>query len=138
MLSSMLPPDDHCAHPLAVLLAVRRTSTRLALWSLLEAEPALTPVGSAEDYAAVVRMTVDLRPNVVLVDRRILGAAGLERIPVVVGAAPGVAVFLVGMGDHPRIDAHARRAGAAGYLRLDEAPDRLSRLVRSTAAPSAA
>jgi DNA-binding NarL/FixJ family response regulator len=134
----MLPSDDHSAQPLAVLLAVRRASTRVALWSLLEAEPALTPVGSAEDFEALVRMTAELRPDVVLVDRRVLGAEGLARIPTLAGASADVAIYLVAMGDHPRCDAQARQAGAAGYLRLDEASDQLSRLVWWTAAKPAA
>jgi DNA-binding NarL/FixJ family response regulator len=66
-----------------------------------------------------------LQPAVLLVDRTLLGEAGLRRLPMLTAEFPDTAVVLVGMGDHPGIDALAREAGAAAYIRLDEAAERV-------------
>jgi DNA-binding NarL/FixJ family response regulator len=135
----VIPDDTHIAsRPLRVLVAAGRPATRSALRSLLGSEPGVLRVGEAADLLTAIRSIRGARPDAVLVDRALLGDAGLARLPVLTSAAPGVAVFFVGMGDHPRLEAHARRAGAAGYIRLDEAQERLSSALAWLASPSAA
>jgi hypothetical protein len=56
-----------------------------------------------------------------LIERDLLGTPGLPWLPTLVRDAPAAVIFVVGMDDHPRLDAQARRAGAAGYIRVDEA-----------------
>jgi len=110
---------------LSVLIATARPVTRAALTALLDSEPELRPAGVAGDLPATIRMIRATHADAVLVDRTVLGR-GDGRLAMLTTAVPSVAVFLVGMGDHPRLDAHARDMGAAGYIRLDEAPERLS------------
>jgi two-component system response regulator DesR len=126
-----MPPDTR---PLKVLVAIARPATRAALIALLDSEPALRGVGVAGDLPAAMRMIRAAAPEAVLIDRTVLGPTGVGRLALLAAAAPAVAVFLVGMGDHPRLDAYARDAGAAGYIRLDEAPERLSGALRSRSA----
>jgi two-component system response regulator DesR len=114
------------AHVTKVLVAADRSTTRSSLWSLLETEPGLEPVGVAADLPAAIRQLRLLSPDVLLVDRRLLGHAGLRRLPILSLEAEGTAIVVIGMGDHPRLDALVRSAGAAGYIRLDEAAERLS------------
>jgi DNA-binding NarL/FixJ family response regulator len=135
----MLAHDPHrVSSPVKVLVAVGRPATRSALWSLLGSEPGVEPIAAAGDLLTAIRTMRETRPDAVLVDRALLGEMGLERLPTLAAAAPGIAIFLIGMGDHPRLEAHARRAGAAGYVRLDAAPERLSRVLAWPARPSAA
>jgi DNA-binding NarL/FixJ family response regulator len=127
MLVDVIAEDTHLATaPVSVLVATARAATRSALRSLVDSEPGLNAVGVACDLPTAIRMIRSTAPDVVLVDRTVLGGVGFNRLPMLAAAAPGAAVFLIGMGDHPAIDTHARRAGAAGYIRLDEAPERLS------------
>jgi DNA-binding NarL/FixJ family response regulator len=128
-LRSMLPGRAY--RPLSVLVATARPTTRAALTALLDAEPGLRAAGMAGDLATTIRMIRSCSPDAVLVDRTVLGTTGAGRLPMLAAAAPEVAIYLVGMGDHPRLDAHVRDAGAAGYLRLDETPERLSGTLRS-------
>jgi DNA-binding NarL/FixJ family response regulator len=114
------------APPTKVLVAADRSTTRSSLWSLLETEPGLEPVGVAAHLPAAIRQLRIIGPDVLLVDRRLLGHAGLRRLPMLALEAEGTAIVVIGMGDHPGLDALARSAGAAGYIRLDEAAERLS------------
>ena len=121
-----------------VLVATARLPTRSALSALLEIEPDLQLVGMSGDLVTTIRMIRSTRPDAVLVDRTVLGGVGFKQLSLLTGQAPGVAIFLVGMGDHPQMDVHARAEGAAGYIRLDEAPERISDVLTSVPAPSAA
>jgi len=118
-----------------VLLATARLPTRSALRALIDTEPDLQLVGMAGDMLTTIRMIRSKRPDAVLVDRTVLGGVGFNQLPLLTSQAPGVAVFLIGMGDHPQLDVHARGDGAAGYIRLDEAPERISDVLTSVAAP---
>jgi DNA-binding NarL/FixJ family response regulator len=139
MLPPMIPDATRFApSPMKVLVAVGRPATRSALRSLLKSEPGVQAVGEAGDLLTATRTIGGARPEVMLVDRAVLGEAGLERLPMLAAAAPGVAIFFVGMGDHPRFEAYARQQGAAGYVRLDEASQRLSGALASLASPPAA
>jgi len=109
--------------PTTVLLASDRSATRSSLWSLLETEPGLEPVGVAADLPAAIRQLRMLTPDVMLVDRRLLGDTGLRRLPMLALEAEETAIVVIGMGDHPGLDALVRSAGAAGYIRLDEGTD---------------
>jgi DNA-binding NarL/FixJ family response regulator len=118
----------------SVLIATTRPATRAALTALVETEPGLRVVAVAEDLATTIRMIRATVPDAVLIDRTVLGAAGAGRLAMLAAAVPEVAVHLVGMGDHPAMDTYAHSAGAAGYIRLDEAPETLSGALASPAA----
>lgn len=109
-------------------MAAERPATRASLLALIETEAGLEAVGEAADLPAAVRQLRVLQPEIVLVDRRLLGGPGLPRLALLAWEAGNTAIVVVGMGDHPGLDAQARRAGAAAYLRLDQAAERMSSL----------
>jgi DNA-binding NarL/FixJ family response regulator len=114
---------------LSVVVAAGRSATRSSLWTLLETEPQLEAVGSAADLPAAIGMLRALAPDVMLLDRSLLGETGLRRLPMLTAEFADTAVVLVGMGDHPGIETLAREAGAAAYIRLDEAAERVAGFV---------
>jgi two-component system response regulator DesR len=121
-----------------VVVAADRRTTRSSLWAMLETEPGLEPVGVAADLPAAIRQLRTLSPDVLLVDRRLLGHAGLRRLPMLALEAEGTAIVVIGMADHPGLEAVARQAGAAGYIRLDEAAERMASVVGLAASRPAA
>jgi DNA-binding NarL/FixJ family response regulator len=116
------PPDLHPAR-IRVLVAARRPATQSALKQVVEGQPAVDVVGVVGDLPATVRLMGDLRPHVVFIERALLGRPGLPWLPPLATDAPETSIYVVGMGDHPRLEAQARHAGAAGYIRLDDAID---------------
>ena len=59
-----------------VLIADDQPLQRMGVRMLLEGTPGLTPVGEAAHGAEAVRMTAELRPDVVLMDIRMPGLDG--------------------------------------------------------------
>ena len=116
-----------------VVVAAGRSATRSSLWALLETEPRVEPVGAAPDLPTAIQLLRKLRPDLLLVDRSLLGDAGLRRLPMLTAESERTAVVLVGMGDHPAMQAQALKAGAAAYIRLDEAAERLDGFVDTLA-----
>ena len=68
-------------------------------------------------------------PDVVVVDWSLLGEPGLRRLSTFAALAPSTAFVVIGMGDHPGFAARARAAGAADYVRLDDAVERVAAAV---------
>jgi DNA-binding NarL/FixJ family response regulator len=118
----------------SVLIATARAATRAALEALVDSEPELRAVGVAADLPTTVRKIRSMSPDAVLIDRTVIGPTGAGRLTMLAAAAPATAIFLVGMGDHPGMQVYARDAGAAGYIRLDAAPERLSDALASSSA----
>jgi two-component system response regulator DesR len=127
MLTVMLPqfapePD---APQITVFIAARHERVRAALWQLLAGEPRVEPLASAADFPDLIRLLERVTPAVVIVEHSVLGDAGLDALASLTQAAPHAAFIVVGMNDHPGYVRWAREAGAADYVPLDEAADRL-------------
>jgi DNA-binding NarL/FixJ family response regulator len=129
MLVEMVAHPTHIPEaPVSVFIAARHEAIRTALWTLFQSEPGVEPLAvtaSAEDLA---RLLATVSPAVVVVEESVLGPDGIAGLPAIVAATPQSAFIVVGMNEHPAYVARARAAGAADYVRLDDA-DRLGRAV---------
>src|SRR5688572_29015224 len=114
--------------PVSVFIAARHEAIRAALWAFFEAEPDVEPLAVSATAADLTRLLARMSPAVVVVDESVLGTHGIAGLPAIVAAAPQSAFDVVGMHDHPAYVTRAREAGAADYVRLDDA-DRLGRAV---------
>jgi two-component system nitrate/nitrite response regulator NarL len=135
MIPQLAPTRE--AAPVSVFIAARHERVRAALWQLLEHEPGIEPLAATADLADMIRLLERLRPAVVVVDQSVLGDAGLDALSRVAEVAPQAAFIVVGMHDHPGYVTWAREAGAADYVCLDEAADRLGPSVADASARGA-
>ena len=116
--------------PITVLIAAGHDRARAALAGLVESEPTLEHVASALDLASSIRALRALHPELAVIDQALLGHGGLDRLPLLAAVAPMTAFLMLGVETHPGFAARARRAGAAGYILLEEAAERLAPAAR--------
>ncbi|MFJ5923430.1 response regulator [Kitasatospora sp. NPDC092948] len=115
-----------------VLVAEDQAAVRAALVMILRAEDDLQVVGEAADGEQAVRMALELRPDVVLMDvqmPRLDGVAATRRV-VEAGAAQ---VLVLTTFDLDEYVWGALRAGAAGFLLKDLEADTLVEGIRTVA-----
>ncbi|MEO3778909.1 response regulator transcription factor [Micromonospora sp. B11E3] len=108
---------------------------RAGLRALLERAPDITVAGEAADGAAALNVVRAERPDIVLMDVRMPGTDGIEATRRIL-ADPRLAhvqVVMLTTFDDDEYLLEAIRAGAAGFLLKDTAPDALRDAVRTVA-----
>jgi DNA-binding NarL/FixJ family response regulator len=120
-----------------VLLADDQPLVRAALQMVITDAPGIDVAGEAGTGAEAVRLAVDLRPDVVVMDIRMPGTDGIEatRQITVAPCPPGV-VVLTTFDDDENVYA-ALRAGASGFLVKDMALEEILAAIRVVAAGDA-
>ncbi len=101
---------------------------------ILSTTPDLEVVGEAGDGESGARLARDLRPDVILMDIRMPGMDGLQATRALV-ADPSVTarILILTTFDLDEYVYRALRAGAAGFLLKDAAPESLIHAVRTVA-----
>lgn len=119
--------------PVRILLADDHSMVREGTRQLLEQVPGFSVVGEAGRGDEAVERTVELRPDVVVLDLRMPGLNGIEATREIATRAPSTKVLIVSAYNDEDYVVEALRAGATGYL-LKTAPAReLVNAVRSVA-----
>ncbi|MFE7835852.1 response regulator [Streptomyces sp. NPDC057474] len=127
--------------PLGILLVDDHVMVRAGLRALIEREPGLSVVGETGDATAAVRLAVELRADVVLMDLRPTdseggpdaetdGAAVTRRL---VAAVPRVNVVMLSSHSTGSKVVRAIEAGARGYVLKESPPEELFRAIRTAA-----
>jgi DNA-binding NarL/FixJ family response regulator len=127
--ASAAPAHDRAR--ISVVIASRHPAMRSSLRAALDGDSRVHLFGAAQDLRNTMRLLRAFQPDIVLLDAGVLGDEGLRRLPLLRSAAPTTVFLVLGMGDHPAYAAHARRAGAADYVRLDQAADRLPQAIQA-------
>ncbi|WP_432932236.1 response regulator [Microbispora sp. CA-135349] len=119
-----------------VLLADDQPLVRAALQMVIADAPGLDLAGEAGTGAEAVRMTEDLRPDVVVMDIRMPGMDGIEATRLITEGS-GARVLVLTTFDDDEYVYGALRAGASGFLVKDMALDDILAAVRVVAAGDA-
>ncbi|MCO7203996.1 response regulator transcription factor [Microbacterium sp. CnD16-F] len=117
--------------PIRVLIADDEALVRRALQVFLNAEPGMTVVGEASDGPSAVRLSLELKPDVILMDIRMPGGDGIraiEQLSVDLPSARTIAITTYGSDETV---AGALRVGAVGFLVKDSEPEHITAAVRS-------
>ncbi|MER6349335.1 response regulator [Streptomyces sp. NPDC001595] len=120
-----------------ILIADDEALLRMAFSTVLEAQPDMTPVGEAADGTQAIRLSRELRPDVVLMDVRMPGTDGIEATRQVIRASPRSRVLILTTFDVDQYAFAGLHAGASGFLLKNTRPEELLTAIRSVAAGDA-
>jgi DNA-binding NarL/FixJ family response regulator len=99
-----------------VVLVDDHPLVRQGMRAVIDAQLDVEVVGEAPDGAEAVRVCVETRPDVVLMDLQMPGIDGIEATRRVRKASPSTAVLVLTMYDDDAMVFEAIAAGASGYL----------------------
>ncbi|MFG2028541.1 response regulator [Streptomyces sp. NPDC048825] len=122
--------DQELTPPVRVLVVDDQRLIRDGIASLLSIRPGIAVVGTAVDGRDAVAKTLELGPDVVLMDVRMPEMDGVEAVAVLRGRAPECRVVMLTTFDDEEYVVQALRAGAHGYLLKDLPAEELAHAVR--------
>ena len=121
----------------SIVVADDHEVVRAGFAALLNTQPDFTVLGTASDGAKAVRISRELRPDVILMDVRMPGTDGIEATRQLTGGAGGPRVIILTTFDLDEYVYDALCAGASGFLLKDVTAERLFDAVRVVAAGEA-
>lgn len=113
-----------------VLLVEDQTLMRQGLKTILELEPGTTVVGEAADGESGVRMALELRPDVILMDVQLPGISGVDATAAICAAWPTARVIILTTFDRDDYVYQGVRAGAMGFLLKDTPAENLVQTIQ--------
>jgi DNA-binding NarL/FixJ family response regulator len=116
--------------PIRILMAEDQTLMRQGLKTLLEVEPGLRVIGEAENGEVAVKLALQLRPDIILMDVQMPRMNGVEATAAICGAWPAAKVIILTTFDRDDYVFQGVRAGAVGYLLKDLPADKLYKTIR--------
>lgn len=121
------------AEEVTILLVDSQAVTRAGLHRLLEGYPGLRIVGEAADGVQAVSETLELGPNVVLMDALLPNGQSLEALRQIKQLNLATRVLLLSNQEREEYLYETLRAGADGYVLKDIDPSELVEAVRTVA-----
>lgn len=116
--------------PIRILLAEDQTLMRQGLKTLLETEPDFRVVGEAEDGKIAVKLALQSRPDIILMDVQMPQMNGVEATVAICRAWPAAKVIILTTFDRDDYVFQGVRAGAVGYLLKDQPAEKLVETIR--------
>src|SRR5437773_4151989 len=119
-----------------VLLVDSSRLTAMGIGQVLEKEPEMELVGTASDGEEAVTKTLELEPDVLVIEADLPRLSGIKVTQRVRRELPSVGVVILTAKDEEQTLFEAIRAGAAAYLNKDVDPAELVDAIRKARAAS--
>jgi DNA-binding NarL/FixJ family response regulator len=116
--------------PIRILLAEDQTLMRQGLKTILELESGFEVTGEAEDGKAAVKLALQLRPDIILMDVQMPQLNGVEATAAICRSWPEARVIILTTFDRDDYVFQGVRAGAVGYLLKDLPAPKLIETIR--------
>ena len=108
----------------SVLLVDDHRAFRLAVKSVLDAEPGYTVVAEAAEGEEAVDLALRLRPDLVLMDVRLPGINGIEATERILARQPSTTVVLLSTVRRWDLPSDLLTCGAVGFLQKEDVDPR--------------
>jgi DNA-binding NarL/FixJ family response regulator len=119
---------------LRILLVEDQTLMRQGLKIILNLEPGMKVAAEAADGETGMRLALELRPEIILMDVQMPGMNGVEATRAICAAWPQARVIILTTFDRDDYVYQGIRAGALGYLLKDTPAEDLVATIRKVAA----
>ena len=120
--------------PIRILLAEDQTLMRQGLKTILDLESGFRVVGEAGDGTAAVKLALELRPDIILMDVQMPELNGVDAIAAICKAWPEAKIIILTTFDRDDYVFAGVRAGAVGYLLKDVPARKLVDTIRTVQA----
>ena len=117
--------------PIRILLAEDQTLMRQGLKTILDLESGFRVVGEAGDGTTAVKLALELRPDIILMDIQMPGQNGVEATAAICQAWPEAKIIILTTFDRDDYVFAGVRAGAVGYLLKDLPAPKLIETIRA-------
>ncbi len=125
--------DSTATTKVRLLVVDRQAVSRAGLRRVLESYPDLQVIGEAADGVQAVSETLELGPQVVLMDAHLPNGQSMEALKQIKQLNLDAKVLLFSAQDREEYLYETLRAGADGYVLKDIVPDELAQAVRTVA-----
>jgi DNA-binding NarL/FixJ family response regulator len=117
--------------PIRILLAEDQTLMRQGLKTILDLESGFQVVGEAGDGTTAIKLALELRPDIILMDVQMPGQNGVEATAAICKAWHEAKIIILTTFDRDDYVFAGVRAGAVGYLLKDLPAPKLIETIRA-------
>jgi DNA-binding NarL/FixJ family response regulator len=116
-----------------ILLADNHAGMRASMRTMIDRQTDMAVVAEAHDGQAAVRLLVEFKPNVVVMDINMADLKGADAARQIAADKTGVRFLALSMHANLQFVDEMIKAGAGGYLHKDQAFEELVRAIRTVA-----
>jgi DNA-binding NarL/FixJ family response regulator len=117
----------------SILLVDDHALFRVGMRNILEKEPGFDIVGEADDTRSAFDLSVQLSPDIILMDLSLPAPGGIETTQRIKRELPSAGIIVLAVNEDEDALFDAIKAGAAAFILKDVAPDDLVAIIRRVA-----
>ncbi|HEX7497316.1 MAG TPA: response regulator transcription factor [Candidatus Limnocylindrales bacterium] len=117
-----------------ILLVDDHALFRVGMRNILEKEPGMEIIGEAEDTRGAFDLSVQLSPDIILMDLSLPPPGGIETTQRIKRELPSAGIIVLAVNEDEDALFDAIKAGAAAFILKDVSPDDLVAIIRRVAA----
>jgi len=129
MKDGMKKSDDAGVTPIRIVVADDHPVVRFGVKNMLENEPGFEVVGEAEDGDVAITQTLELEPDILLLDLAMPRLPGLEALRAIMNKSPRVKIIMLTSTISTQQIIEALQIGARGIVTKDALIDQLTNAI---------
>ncbi len=120
--------------PVKILMVDDHKIVREGLCALVNNEPDMEVIGEAQDGVEAIRLTCELKPDVIIMDVNMPGMDGIDTTRRIASVVPDTKIIALTMYPKKNFVTEMLSAGASGYILKDDAFTELTKAIKTVMA----